>query len=152
MDIAPGSGVLHEPTRSPARVRYAVTGNKGYICWLFDPRKHVFVKNEELSRLENPTPDAVLKTITSSGVGGMAGKIHGTSTYRFDDRGALILIREERQDWDDNRKCFVRTIKERRDGRMVVVSTEIVKQNRSPRRWRSWTSRRAIACDRPEGA
>jgi CRISPR/Cas system CMR-associated protein Cmr3 (group 5 of RAMP superfamily) len=57
----------------------------------------------------------------------MAGKIYGTSTYRFDDRGALLLIREEKQDWDDNRKCFVRTIKERRGGRMVVVSTEIVK-------------------------
>jgi hypothetical protein len=106
---------------------WGVTGNKGYIWWLFDPKKRVFVRNDALRGLSNPVLDPVAKTIETSGVGGMAGRIYRKSTYQLDGKGVLVETRNEYQDWDAARKCFVRIVSERKNGRLQVVSREYVK-------------------------
>lgn len=106
---------------------WGATGNTGYVYWLFDPQKSLFARNNDLSNLSNPMPHPETKTITTYGVGGMAGMIYGSRTYKFDDSGKLILIREEGQDWVENKKYFLKTISELKNGEMVIISTEIVK-------------------------
>jgi hypothetical protein len=106
---------------------WGATGNINYIWWIFNPLNNKFVKRDDLSDLTNPTLHPVTETITTSGAGGMAGKIYSQSTYKFDQKGRLLLIRNEFQDWDNSRKCFIRTVKERKNGKMVVKSREIVK-------------------------
>jgi hypothetical protein len=104
---------------------WGVTGNQGYLYWVFDPQTGKFVEARELEELSNPVLHPETKTITTTSVGGMAGKIHFFNTYAF-ERGKLILIRMESQDWDEKKKRFVKTISERKNGKMVVISTEIV--------------------------
>lgn len=102
------------------------TGNKGYDYWLFQPKERLFLQNNELSNLSNPTPHPETKTITTDSVGGMAGKIYNIGTYKFDDNGKLILIREEKQDWVEDKGYFLKTISERKDDLMVIVSKQII--------------------------
>lgn len=96
------------------------TGNKVYNFWLFDPSKNIFVKNEDLSSLSNPTPNPQSKTIETYSVGGMTGCIYRYETYKFDETGKLILIRFEKQDYAEETKSFVKTIGELKDGEMVT--------------------------------
>ena len=107
---------------------WGATGNKGYVYWLFDPLKKRFVKNDALSELSNPVPHPDDKTITTHSVGGMGGMIYVDGTYSFDEKGKLILIRLEKQDWIDDKQYFVKTVQERKNGKLMVVSTEIVKR------------------------
>jgi hypothetical protein len=104
---------------------WGVTGNSGYIYWIFDPKTGKFVENKELQDLSNPIPHPKTKTITTSSVGGMAGRIHFLNTYSF-EKSKLTLIRTESQDWDEKKKHFVKTISERRNGKMVVIRTQII--------------------------
>ena len=80
-------------------VWWGATGNTGYAYWLFDSSNGTFVYNNDLSTLSNPTPHPETQTITTHSVGGMVGMIYQDRTYAFDDGGALVLIREEKQDW-----------------------------------------------------
>lgn len=105
---------------------WGATGNTGYTYWLFDPSRNFFVENKDLSSLSNPTPDVGTKTIATHSVGGMAGCIYNNGTYKFDENGKLILIREEKQDWVVASKSFLKTISELKNGKMVV-STEVGK-------------------------
>jgi len=105
---------------------WGATGNTGYTYWLFNFSKNLFVENKDLSSLSNPKPDVGTKTIATHSVGGMAGCIYNNGTYKFDETGKLILIREEKQDWVEASKSFLKTISELKNGKMVV-STEIGK-------------------------
>lgn len=105
---------------------WGATGNTGYTYWLFDPSKNLFVENKNLSSLSNPTPDVGTKTIATHSVGGMAGCIYNNGTYKFDENGKLILIREEKQDWIEASKSFLKIISELKNGKMMI-STEIGK-------------------------
>lgn len=102
---------------------WGATGNTRYTYWLFDPSKNLFVENKRLSELSNPTPDVETKTITTRSVGGMAGCIYDNGIYKFNEKGELVLIREEKQDWVEASKSFLKTISQLKDGAMVV-STE----------------------------
>jgi hypothetical protein len=99
---------------------WGATGNTGYTYWLFDPSKNIFVENSDLSSLSNPTPELQTKTIATHSVGGMAGCIYNNGTYKFDVKGKLILIRSEKQDYDEASKSFVKTIGELKDGKIVT--------------------------------
>lgn len=105
---------------------WGATGNSGYNYWLFDPRKGRFVFHQELSDLSNPTPNYKTKRIKTHHGGGMAGNIYDDATYVFEN-GRLVSIREETQDWVKDKKHFLRVIRERRNGKMVVVSKKIIR-------------------------
>ena len=102
---------------------WGATGNAGYAYWLFDPATRRFVFSPELSELSNPTPDPRTREITTHSVEGMAGRIYTDRAYRFDN-GALVLVREDAQSWVDAGRYFLRTLKERRDGRMETIREE----------------------------
>jgi hypothetical protein len=105
---------------------WGATGNTGYTYWLFDSSKNLFVENKDLSSLSNPKPDVGTKTIATHSVGGMAGCIYNNGTYKFDESGKLILIHDEKQDWIEASKSFLKTISELKNSKMVV-STEVGK-------------------------
>ncbi len=96
------------------------TGNTGYSYWLFDPIKKIFVRNDELNALSNPTPDPQSKTISASSNGGMAGCIYSTEKYKFDTAGRLIVVSSMKQDYDSVTESFVKTIGELKDGKMAT--------------------------------
>jgi hypothetical protein len=105
---------------------WGVTGNKGYVYWIFNPQTGRFVENRDLRDLSNPILHPDTKTITTSSVGGMAGKIHSYGTYAF-ERCKLTLIRVESQQWDETKKHVVKTISKRQNGKMVIIRTQIIK-------------------------
>jgi len=104
---------------------WGVTGNEGYDFWLFDPNAEKFIFNSQLSKAGNPRPNEKTKELVNSWVGGMAGKVYGKETYKFIE-GKLILIKEEHQDWVQEKKHLLKTIKEMVNGEMVIVNQEII--------------------------
>jgi len=102
---------------------WGATGNRGYLYWLFDYQKNQFILNEDLNGLSNPTPHPETKTITTHSKGGMAGSIYSDGTYEFDNNGKLILIRLEKQEWIEDKQYLLKTISERINGEMVIIST-----------------------------
>ena len=56
----------------------------------------------------------------------MAGNIYSDATYVFKN-GRLVSIREEWQDQVKDKKHFLRVVRERRNGKMVVVSKKIIR-------------------------
>ena len=107
---------------------WGATGNTGYDYWLFDKETGRFVYEEAFSELCNPTPHPETKTITTTSVGGMAGKIHTFATFKVID-GKPVLVREENQDWVADGRYFLKTVKQLNNGRLVVVSKEIVRDD-----------------------
>lgn len=99
---------------------WGATGNRAYLCWLFDPKAGTFSFEPSLFELGNPTPDPAKKTIASRWNGGRAGQVYTEGTYVW-RRGALVLIHRERQEWNEARKAFDRFIEERADSGLVVV-------------------------------
>lgn len=96
------------------------TGNRAYLCWLFNPKAGTFSFEPSLLELGNPTPDPAKKTITTRSNGGMAGRVYTEAAYVWES-GALAMIRRERQQWNETRKGFDRFVEERKDGQLVVV-------------------------------
>ncbi len=107
-------------------VWWGATGNKGYRYWLFDKETDHFVYDEAFSELCNPIPHPETKTITTSSVGGMAGRVHIFAAFQVMD-GKSTVTWEEHQDWTEDGKCFLKVIKERSNGKLEVVSKEIVR-------------------------
>ena len=105
---------------------WGATGNKGYRYWLFDKETDHFVYDEAFSELCNPIPHPETKTITTSSVGGMAGRIHTFAAFQVMD-GKPTVIWEEHQGWIEDGKYFLKVITERNNGELEVVSKEIVR-------------------------
>jgi len=99
---------------------WGATGNRTYLCWLFDRKTRTFSFEPSLLDLGNPTPDPTKKTIATRSTGGMAGQVYTEGTYAWRG-GAIALIRRERQEWNEARKAFDRFTEERRNDSMVVV-------------------------------
>ena len=105
---------------------WGATGNAGYRYWLFDKETDRFVYDEAFSELGDPIPHPETKTITTSSMGGMADRIHTFAAFQVMD-GKPTVIWEERQDWIEDDKYFLKIIKERCNGKLEVVSKEIVR-------------------------
>jgi len=99
---------------------WGATGNRSYLCWLFDRKTGTFTFESSLSDLGNPKPDPVKKTISTRSSGGMAGQVYTEGTYVW-EAGVLVLIHRERQEWNEARKAFDRFTEERVKGELVVV-------------------------------
>ena len=99
---------------------WGATGNRAYLCWLFDRKTGTFVFEPSLLELGNPTPDPAKKTIATRSNGGMAGQVYTEATYVWES-GKLAMIRRERQEWNEARKAFDRFVEERKDGQLAVV-------------------------------
>lgn len=96
------------------------TGNRAYLCWLFDPKSGKFSFERSLLDLGNPKPDPKTRTISTRSTGGMAGKVYTEGAYAW-KAGALALVRRERQVWNEARKAFDRFHEERANDTLAVV-------------------------------
>ena len=102
------------------------TGNVGYSYWLFQKKTGRFVFHEKLSDLCDPEPNQKTKEIISYCKGGMVGQEYTEQTFKWSKKGKLILVREERQEWVDEKEHFLKTIKIRRRGKLTIISRDIV--------------------------
>jgi len=102
-----------------------VTGNRVYSHWLFDPKTDRFVRHQELDKAVNPIPDPATKQLKTFWNGG------GTYTARVYhwEEGKLVLEREEKKDWVHEKEYFLKVIKERQNGKLVVVREEIIRRD-----------------------
>jgi len=103
---------------------YGGTGNRYFRFWLFDPASGLFTFNQAMDEMCNPTVDPIAKTIKSHYNGGAAGCIFTDSIYQVDSNGKCIETRRVVQDLDSDRKCFLTTTFEWRDGALRQVSVE----------------------------
>lgn len=106
---------------------WGATGNKGYRCWLYNPKKKRFYINRELGGLSNPRFDCKKKKIYTSGTGGHAGMIHCISILTFIS-GKLICLESERQDYVKEKNHYLRIRSKLINGKMVEVERKIVKE------------------------
>ena len=74
------------------------TGNVGFIHWLFDKEKGIFVSSEELDKLANASPIPETKTLATHWNLGGAGGCYERELYKWEN-GRLVLVRSEKQDW-----------------------------------------------------
>lgn len=95
---------------------WSATGNVGYTVLLFNPTTHDFVKHDGLSNLTNPTIIPNTNTINSHSIGGMAGCVYVDQTYSIDTENNLMLLREEKQEWNNQTKSLTKSIKTLVDG------------------------------------
>lgn len=99
---------------------WGATGNRAYLCWLFDSKTGAFSFERSLLDLGNPTPDPKTRTISTRATGGMAGQVYTKGTYAWKS-GTLALTRRERQAWNEKRKAFDRFREERVGDTLAVV-------------------------------
>ena len=104
--------------------RYGATGNAGHEVWLFDPRTGRFVREAGLSDRTNLRPvDG--GCWESNSVGGHAGRIYVRERLCRVD-GRVVVVRSEDQDWDYDRRHYLRTTRERRGDTLAVVRADTV--------------------------
>lgn len=104
-----------------ALTSWGATGNSFGCVWLFDAESSRFIYSKELSdNLCQYRLDAKSKTIFTFENGGAAGQEHSARTYLV-DRGHLVLVWSEMQEWVEEKKQFHCVIKERRGKDFQVV-------------------------------
>ena len=102
---------------------WGATGNNQGCIWLYDPAARHFDYSPEFSDLGTFTLDPMHKTIITWGNGGMAGGVHSAAKYKVESNRP-VLIYDERQDWDQEKKQFHCTVKELRGHEMVTTQDE----------------------------
>ena len=98
--------------------------NRSYVYWLFDPQTRRFSFAEELE-YTNPVVDAQAKEITTGGSMGCAGRCWLLETHRLIG-DEFVLVRVQRQYYDEAKQQYMRVAEALVDGVMQVVSEEIV--------------------------
>ena len=106
---------------------WGVTGNKGYRCWLYNPKKKKFYINKELGELCSPRFDCKKKKIYTWSTGGHAGMIHAASTWTFLG-GKLICLEFELQEYVKEKNHYLRKRSKLINGKMVKVEQKIIKE------------------------
>ena len=95
--------------------------NTSYLHFIWNPKKHRFVRNRELDQVVSAEFDAKKRLIYSVWRDGCC--IHGTDVYRWQgDRLINISRVEEKIDPGDTKKC-TETYWKRRGGKLVKVRT-----------------------------
>jgi hypothetical protein len=102
---------------------WGATGNDQGCIWLYDPGTKRFGYSPEFSNLGTFTLDPAHKTIITWSNGGMAGAVHSADKYKVDSNRP-VLIYNERQDWDMEKKQFHCMVKELRGSQMVTIHDE----------------------------
>ncbi|MFN6945559.1 MAG: XAC2610-related protein [Cytophagaceae bacterium] len=89
------------------------SGSKNIMedVFVYHPEKKQFVYDNRLSGLSNISVDTIAQTIYTFGQGGMASKIYGSATYKWEE-DELVVIKKVLQDFDDKLDAFVREIHE----------------------------------------
>jgi len=107
-------------------IMWGATGNVIYDYWTFDPIKNIFVFHKALSSIYgDPIINYETKELSTFLRGGMVGKVYTRNTYKFMNSD-LILVRQEKQDWIQEKKHFIRIIRERNNGELKTVKEEII--------------------------
>jgi hypothetical protein len=75
--------------------------------------------------ISRPHIDLASKTLTTIYSGGHAGRVFVSRTFQFGGDDRLVLLREQRQDWDKTTKKYIRTISALKDGTMQAVETKV---------------------------
>jgi hypothetical protein len=107
---------------------WGATGNRAYFYWLFDKESGKFVFNAKFTDLFNVVPDPEKKLIRTHVGTGAAGNNFTNQWYRV-EASDLILVREEKQQWSDEKNCYLKVIQERSGQEMKVLSSQCVQVN-----------------------
>ena len=91
---------------------WGATGNRTYFYWLFDKATGKFEYEKQLAELPNVSPDPETHEIKTHSNTGAAGNSYTDQVYRFEGNN-LVLVREAKQEWNDNKQCFYKTTTER---------------------------------------
>jgi hypothetical protein len=102
---------------------WGATGNEQGCIWLYNSATRRFDYSPEFSDLGTFALDPAHKTIITWGNGGMAGAVHSANKYRV-EHNLPVLIYDERQDWDVDKKQFHCVVKELRANQMVITYDE----------------------------
>jgi hypothetical protein len=102
---------------------WGATGNNQGCIWLYNSETMRFDYSPEFSNLGTFTVDSANKTIITWGNGGMAGGVHSADKYKVEGNRP-VLVYNERQDWDQEKKQFHCTVKELRGRQMVTTHDE----------------------------
>jgi hypothetical protein len=104
---------------------WGATGNRTYFYWLFEKESGKFVYEPQLAELPNITPDPSIRQIKTHSDSGAAGDSYTDRVYRFEGKD-LVLIREVKQEWSDEKQCFYNTVAELASTGMQVVHSQCV--------------------------
>jgi hypothetical protein len=104
---------------------WGATGNRTYFYWLFDPESGKFVYIDKLAELSNVTPDPKTHEIKTHSDLGSAGNSYTDQVFRFESKD-LVLIREVKQEWSDEQRCFLNVVSERGATGMQLVHSQCV--------------------------
>ena len=102
---------------------WGATGNSQGCIWLYNPATMQFDYSPEFSNLGTFTVDPAQKTIITWANGGMAGGVHSADKYKVENNRP-VLIYNERQDWDMEKKQFHCVIAELQGNKMVTTHDE----------------------------
>jgi hypothetical protein len=102
---------------------WGATGNSQGCIWLYNPESKRFDYSPEFSSLGTFTLDRPHKTIITRSNGGMAGGIHSADKYKVENNRP-VLVYNERQDWDMDKKQFHCVVKELQGNHMVTTHDE----------------------------
>jgi len=94
--------------------------------WLFDPQQGKFTA---LGTYPVFRVDAGKRQLSTYERGGSAGLIHDSKIYVFLNR-KLTVLREEKQEATQQAGVFRKVVRQRVDGVMKVIHTEIVRADR----------------------
>jgi hypothetical protein len=107
---------------------WGATGNRAYFYWLFDRESGKFVFNPKFTDLFNVAPDPEKKLVHAHvGTGGAGNNF---TDQWFQVAGSdLVLMREVKQEWNDEQKCYLKVIQERAGQEMKTLSSQCVQVN-----------------------
>jgi hypothetical protein len=104
---------------------WGATGNRTYFYWLFDPESAKFVYMDQMAELSNVTPDPKTHEIKTHSDLGAAGNSYTDQVFRFQGKD-LVLIREVKQEWSDEQRCFLNVVSQRGPTGMQLVQSQCV--------------------------
>ena len=102
---------------------WGATGNEQGCIWLYNTETRRFDYSAEFSNLGTFTIDPTHKTIITWGNGGMAGAVHSAEKYKVENNRP-VLVYEESQNWDRDKKQFHCLVKELRGKALVTTHDE----------------------------
>lgn len=103
--------------------------NSNSEYWRFDPAAGRF---EPLGAFVTFEPDSARRELVTHNRGGHAGLIWSAGRHKYEG-GKIVTVREEAQDWSDEAEVYVRTVRERRAGRMVETARDTLTREEAER-------------------
>lgn len=105
--------------------------NESFNYYLYDTKTKTFTKKPVLADAMNSSFDAVTKTINTFNKGRGLGDIYIAETYTFNGEGYSLSkeITQEFVDWKDEKKGYIYTEKELRNGKMVQTVQKKISQD-----------------------